>query len=130
MKITREELIQICKDAVVPCEKWIDRDSCAAQLGVQSIYAGLTAGVSYSCDIEDDTLWITFRKPTKNQKAKFEHLSVDTLDDYLAWYYKTYGGNSDPEMFWGCGIDWNSTYLVGYLPTRERLIEVNGGDWY
>jgi hypothetical protein len=33
-------------------------------------------------------------------------------------------------MFEGCGIDWNSNYLGGYLPTRKRLDEANGEDWY
>ena len=129
MKFTRKDLIQICINAVVPCDRWHDRDSYSAQVGVQSIYKGLTGGVPFTYTLEDETIWITFKKPTKEQKDKFEYLSIDDRDDYFEWYKNEYGDDT-PEMFEGYGIDWDSNYLRGYLPTPKRLEEADGDDWY
>jgi len=54
----REELIEICEDAVVPCEKWNNRDSYFAQILIQDIYAMLKANVKYTIKQEDKTLFI------------------------------------------------------------------------
>jgi hypothetical protein len=43
----REELIQICKDAVVHHKKWNNRDSYVAQQSIASVYKGLTAGLNF-----------------------------------------------------------------------------------
>jgi trehalose-6-phosphate synthase len=129
-KLTRKQLIELCQKAVVHHTKWNDRDSYLAQKSVQSIYAGLTGNVSYTYTIEDNSIWITFKKPTKEQKDKFEYLSIDSIEDYFEWYKNEYGDRYLPEMFDGYGIDWNSDYLSSYLPTPERLEEVNGSDWY
>jgi hypothetical protein len=127
---TREDLIQLCRDSVVPHQKWNNRDSYSSQVGVQSIYAGLTGGVPFTYNIEGDTIWITFEKPTKEQKSKFEYLPIDSREDYFEWYRTEYGDEYESEMFDGYGIDWNSDYLSSYLPTRERLERVDGDDWY
>jgi len=127
MEYSREELIQICKDAVVEFHKWLDRDSYLAQVNINSIYMGLCAGVEYSYKVEDNrTIWINFKKPTETQRKKLlnNQLDIDSLEDYREEY------GYDTEMFDGYGIDWNGHYLGGYLPTRERLIEADGGDWY
>ena len=129
-KFTREDLIQICRNSVVPHQKWNNRDSYSSQVGVQSIYEGLTGSVPFTYTIDGDTIWITFEKPTKEQKDKFEYLPIDSREDYFEWYRNEYGDDYEPEMFDGNGIDWNSNYLSGYLPTPERLERVDGDDWY
>lgn len=130
IKYTRKDLIQLCIDAVVPHYKWHDRDSYAAQLSIQSIYEGLTGGVKYSYTITNNTIWITFNKPIKDQLKKSQHLNIDSRDDYFNWFLKEYGDNLEPEMFDSIGIDWNSNYLTSYMPTRERLNNCNNDDWY
>lgn len=124
----REELIQICLDAVVPFTKWNDRDSYSAQVNIQSIYAGLIGGCEFKVSIKEDTIDICFEPPTKEQKQAFRYLEIDSREDYFQWMSEQ--GEDDPTMFDGSGIDWNSTYLCGYLPTRQRLEKVSGGDWY
>jgi len=129
---TREELIQICEDSVVSCEKWQDRDSASAQKNIQSLYAGLTGGVPYSYNIENDSIYIVFEKPTKEQIENMQYFCVDSWDDWREWYIKENGEEESlPEMFEGNGIDWYSNgYLGGYLPTEERLDKTKGEDWY
>ena len=125
----REELIQICKDAVVPYTKWRNRDSYAAQVNIASIYQGLCAGINYILTGERyDAIWIEFEEPTEDQindLSKY-NLGIDSREDYLAGFSE----DDDPEMFDGNGIDWTDSYKGGYLPTPERLKQVNGGDWY
>jgi len=100
-KYTEEDLIQICRDAVVPYQKWNDRDSYSAQVNVASIYEGLTGGVPYTYKIDNRTIGIYFKKPTPEM---FDGYGID-------W-------NSD------------SNYFGGYLPTPDRLKEADGEDWY
>jgi hypothetical protein len=64
-ELTREELMKICEDYIVPCSEWNNRDSYLSQVQVSDIY------------------------------------------DYKV-----------------------GDYIGGYLPTIERLNEVDGGDWY
>jgi len=130
-KYTREELVQICKDAVVPCEKWDDRDSYMAQLSISHIHALLMAGAKFVVEKDKgfpDTLHVKFRNLTQEQKEKFkEHqLEIDSRKDYFTKMDPEY----ETEMFDGIGIDVESDYLRSYMPTRKRLDEKKGNDWY
>lgn len=84
------------------------------------------ADIPYTYKIEDSTIWITFEKPTNEQRENtiLHSLNIDSLEDYREKY------GYDYEMFDGYGIDWRSEYLGGYMPTFERLDYANGGDWY
>ena len=84
--MTREDLIQLCKDAVVSCSKWHDRDSYSAQVNIQNAYKGLTGGVPYKYDIEYSCICIVFEKPTREQRKAFKHLEIDSLEDYIDWH--------------------------------------------
>lgn len=126
MEYSKEDLIQICHDGVVPFRDWTNRDSYSAQVNLESIYCGLMANIPYSLKIEDTTIWINFEEPTEDQRndlCKYS-LPIDSLDDYREEF-----GYED-EMFDGNGIDWYSTWLGGYIPTRERLDSAGSGDWY
>lgn len=125
----RKKLIQICKDAVVHYTKWNDRDSYSAQVNIQSIYKGLTAGLNYTIepDTDERTIWISFNQPIDFEKLKDgEYLEISSRDDYFTDLDPEY----ETEMFDGNGIDFYSNYTGSYMPTRKKLDECNGGDWY
>lgn len=132
MVYSREDLIQICRDAVVPYTKWNDRDSYSAQRNIQSIYEGLSVGLEYTISIDGNSIDIYFKPPTDAQLNDMvnNYLEIDSRDSYIDWYIQENGEDSNPEMFDGYGIDWRSDYLGSYMPTRERLDNANGYDWY
>jgi hypothetical protein len=132
----REELIKICQDAVVHHKKWSDRDSYSAQKEIQSIYKGLTAGLDFRVVQKEDnpeyhsteeTLIIEFLHPIDEEKLeKGLHLAISSREDYFRDCDPEYEG----EMFDGKGIDFESSFTIGYMPTRKRLNRVAGNDWY
>ncbi|MBK7362810.1 MAG: hypothetical protein IPJ01_10980 [Micavibrio sp.] len=133
----REELIELCKDAVVHHTKWNDRDSYSAQRSLQSIYKGLTAGLDYrivtkEIDPEyhstDGTLIIEFIQPIDLDKLKTgKHLQISSRDDY----FRDCDPDYESEMFDGNGIDFRSNFTKTYMPTRKRVEGVGiGNDWY
>lgn len=129
-RFSRDELISICKDAVVHHTKWGDRDSYSAQVNLQSIYKGLTAGLLYTIDksTDDRTIWITFKQPIDLEKLnKGEYLNISSREDY----FNDCDPDYESEMFDGYGIDFASNYTGSYMPTRKRLEDVgDGNDWY
>lgn len=133
----RQELIELCKDAVVHHTKWQDRDSYSAQRNLQSIYEGLTAGLDYrivtkeiDADYHSDerTIIIEFLQPIDLEKLKTgRHLEISSRDDY----WKDCDPDYEGEMFDGHGIDFESSYTQSYMPTRKRIEECGiGNDWY
>lgn len=129
-RFLRDELISICRDAVVNHTKWGDRDSYSAQVNLQSIYKALTAGLPYTIDKDTDerTIWITFKQPIDLEKLnKGEYLNISSREDYFHDCDPDY----ETEMFDGYGIDFTSNYTGSYMPTRKRLEDVGeGNDWY
>jgi len=103
-KLTREELIQLCDDGIVPVGKWCDRDSAGAQKQLGKARALLSAGCEFCYAISPEqtsnTIWIEIRFPGFNA---FEE-GIDMQDSW------------DTDLF--------------YIPTRERLEGRNGKDWY
>lgn len=135
--MTREELIGLCEDSVVHYSKWHDRDSYSAQVGIQSIYQGLTAGLDFRIITEeidpdyhstDSTLIIEFIQPIDFDKlANGKHLEISTREEY----FENRDPNYESEMFNGYGIDFFGTYTKTYMPTRKRIEECGiGNDWY
>ena len=102
MEYTRDELLVICETAVVPVDKWRNRDSPSAQeqLGLcrHLLLCGCDFWVIQTGDIatNDRTIWISIEWPSF---AKFE-----------------YGGGHEDRRF--------------YLPTAKRIKENEGKDWY
>ena len=134
----RQELIELCKDAVVHHTKWNNRDSYSAQREIQSIHKGLTAGLEFKIITKEDdssyhsdekTLIIKFYPQTIDEdklEATIE-LKISSRDDY----FKDCDPDYETEMFDGDGIDFDSDYTQGYMPTRKRLEMVGiGNDWY
>ena len=103
---TREELIDICERAIVPVEKWGNRDSPGAHeklgLCLVMLKAGCRFHVTYHgdkndpCITNDSTIWLYVFWP-----------SFGTIE---------YGGAESEEHF--------------YLPTPQRLEQRKGRDWY
>ena len=129
----RDILLQICEDAVVPCAEWNNRDSYLSQVQLSDIYGLLETGAEYEIQIEEDSILIQFPNLPEGFGAKVtRELDYDTREDY----FNLEGVDSDDEMFEGYGLEYNDynykvgDYVSGYLPTRERLTQVDGGDWY
>ncbi|ROZ88986.1 hypothetical protein [Gordonia sp. OPL2] len=101
-ELTREELIELCTDGVVPHEKWRDRDTAGAQIQLGQARALLAAGCKYHILVDgrlssdNDTVWVEI---TWNGFGHFD-----------------YGGEPDDKTF--------------YIPQRRRLDRIDGGDWY
>lgn len=129
---TREELISICEDAVVHHTRWGNRDSYSSQVLLSDIYYGLTGGVPFEIeeDTDDRTIWILFSDDFDSEKLEYEgqHLSISSLEDYRQDCDPGY----ESEMFDGYGIDFydKEGRKGGYMPTRKRLEEASGDDWY
>jgi hypothetical protein len=103
---TREQLIDICEKAIVPEEKWGNRDSALAHQKIGMAWAYLKAGVPFKvtrqgdspyCVTDSHTIWLEF-----------------SVKDFGCWDYR------EGER----GIE------TAYLPTKKRLAERKGEDWY
>lgn len=92
----RQTLIDLCEQALVPHDRWHNRDSASAQAQVAVCAAYLKAG----CDFELDT------QMTKDAKGR------------TYWVIVTFNGFEavKNELF--------------YIPTKQRLIDAGGDDWY
>lgn len=142
---TRDELIDICTKSVVPASKWNDRDSYSAQVNITDIYSLLKAGCEYGYSISDRVINIEFRNITRSQylESSNHRLNIDSIEDYLEL------NGEDAEMFYRSPlcipedlfklrknpktkekILVYSGNVFGYIPTPERLLEVDGDDWY
>lgn len=124
---SRTNLINLCERAVVHHSKWHDRDSNSAQQMISSIYEGLTAGLDFIIDEETDeeTIIIEFINIDLNKLKNGIYLPVCDIDDYFAHC----DPNHETEMFEGFGIQFDSSYTSGYMPTKKRLDEANNDDW-
>ena len=107
-ELTREELVSICEDSIVPMDKWHDRDSAMSHEQIGRAWALLKAGAPFDilrkpeykgdgCVTDDQTIWIVI---------EWRGFSSFEL------------GNKDREVF--------------YIPTRERLekAKAKDRDWY
>ena len=99
-----EELIKLCEAAVVPVEKWWDRDSAEAQKQVGKALALLRAG----CE------WKLADSPESTEKT--------------IWILITYPGFNAVEYGRNDRDYWEEDLF--YIPTAERLAAREGGDWY
>lgn len=135
--MTREQLIELCKLAVVHHTKWQDRDSYCAQMAVASIYKRLTAGLDFKIvtkeidpeyHSDENTLIVEFLQPIDFRKLdKGLELTISTREEY----FRDCDPEYDTEMFDSEGINFYSAYTKSYMPTEARMKEVGiGNDWY
>lgn len=113
VRYTREELIELCEAAVVPMDKWHDRDSASAQRNIGEAWVLLKAGCPFTVDKtmtrDADTIWVEIRC------QGFNHFE--------------YGDNTGPYASeYGEGDNYDET--TRYIPTRKRLDARKGEDWY
>ena len=99
---TREDLIKYCDKCVVPYKEWSNRDSFAAQQGVGTIRQLLLDGCEFKIFTSENT---------KENDLK--------SDDHTIWIGIFHYEFEDEG-------DWQ-TY---YLPSKNRLKESKGKDWY
>ena len=106
-RYTRADLIEICERAIVPHDKWTDRDTPRSQTRVGEAWALLKAGCDFDvtykpryerdgCVTDDQTIWL-----------EITHDDFGTFD---------WGGPQEVETF--------------YLPTPKRIDAHEGRDWY
>lgn len=100
--MTREDLIQICEDGIVPQEKWMDRDSAEAQKQLGEALALLKCGCDFVILKEGDL------------KTDSRTIWIEIYSEGFA--HHDYGGNIDRDTY--------------YLPTRSRLDNNKNSDWY
>lgn len=105
--MNREELIAICEAAVTNVEKWCNRDSPQSHEQLGLAWVLLKAG----CDFH-------VHPPSENGGGCF-------TDERTIWLTITWPSFSTFE--YGGGNENSETF---YLPTRKRLEDRKGRDWY
>lgn len=105
---TREELIAQCEKAIVPEERWRNRDSAGAQMKLGQCWALLKAGCPFRIltaenDSNDGTV-------VTNADTIWVEVSFDG--------FNTFEGSGKQEV------------EFMYIPTDKCLQEANGEDWY
>ena len=103
MKYTRKVLIELCKKAVVPHQRWSNRDASSAQRQVGELFMLLSA----NCPFEIITVgnWKTDKNTIVIEISFHGFSSFESGRKYL-----------EKETF--------------YLPTQKRLDESKDEDWY
>jgi len=106
MKITysREELVKICEQAIVPENKWCNRDSASAQANIGKCWAYLKAGCDFRVMCEESDNYCISDERT---------IWVEIIHDGFECFEV---GKKSRDVF--------------YLPTPERIAEHVGNDWY
>lgn len=102
----RQDLLKLCEDAVVPIKKWGDRDCSEAHMQLGQAWALLKAGCPFEIMQEKDSN------------------GLDT-DENTIWVEIKFTDFSGAEN----GVDLNASETF-YIPTRKRLNENKGKDWY
>lgn len=102
--MTTEELIALCERAIVPVERWHDRDSARSQTKIGQALALLRAG------------------------AEWRFSNDPRTDDNTIWIEITYPGFNAFEMGRGDREYWEDDLF--YIPTAARLEATAGRDWY
>lgn len=102
---TRDQLIDICEQAIVDCSQWSDRDSLAAQINIGTAWALLMANVPFVVLTEDNDGDLV-------------------TDDHIIWIrFKDIPG-------FGAFEGGNTETEICYLPTPQRLDIHGTTDWY
>lgn len=118
MTYTREQLIDICLNAIVWEGNWEDRDTCDAQMGVGACLALLKAGCKFQV------------KTKENSELQDSQVSDDDIIHIKFWAKNAKWFNildADTEEY-PDGLD--SIELQFHLPTQRLLDEKRGKDWY
>ncbi len=122
----REDLIEICEKSIVPWQKWNDRDSYVSQLNVNECYGLLSAGADFNTTVSGDTIIVNFKNLTPKiiEKSWDFNLPYDDVSLYQE-------ANPDFQMFeYYASVEIDEKETSCYLPTKERLKQTEGEDWY
>jgi len=107
---TREELIAICEQAVVPMAKWANRDSPSSHEKLGLAWVMLKAGADFYV-----------HPPVPGKVVRGLHTDRETI--WVTIYWRNF---NDFEY----GTRAASESDTFYLPTPDRLKEREGRDWY
>lgn len=105
MNYTREQLLLICEASIVPQQKWSNRDTPSAHENIGLCWAMLKAGCNFKI-LEDAACNLCTDDKTIWLEISWRNFNSFEYEE----------GSVDSETF--------------YLPTLNRLKEVDGDDWY
>ena len=97
---SRAHLVELCVKGVVPVTDWRNRDTAAAQRQLAEAWALLLAGCDYA--LADS--------PSSDERTWWINITFPGFARF------DYDGGHDVELF--------------YIPTKRRLEQAAGGDWY
>lgn len=107
--MTREFLVELCEKAIVPMDKWHDRDSAHSHEGLGRAWALLRAGAPFTVQTRENT--------SPDERC--------VTDDDTIWIEITWRGFQAFE----CGSEYDDVDTF-YIPTPARLERRAGSDWY
>jgi hypothetical protein len=104
---TREELIAQCEKAIVPEERWRNRDSAGAQMKLGRCWALLKAGCAFRILTAENN-------PHDGAVTNADTIWIEVSFDG----FNTFEGSGKQEV------------EFMFIPTDKCLQEANGEDWY
>jgi hypothetical protein len=118
---SREYFINICERAIVPQDKWDDRDSEASQKGVGRAWQLLKCGCEFT---------IVTKEIQKDHHSNRETWVLHFKVHNFMWFENCH---EEDEKHPGYTMDSSGEFLSMYLPTEEVLelaAERGLADWY
>lgn len=117
--ISRQDLIQLCVDGVVQEKDWTDRDSAKSQIQLGEACALLMAG----CDFRVLTGEVK-SSPTSHLVSDADTWWIEIFYEGFG-YYETFSSEDTEEE----RLSYRQS-KTAYIPTRQRLNDRVGKDWY
>ena len=115
----RNEMIALCDQAVVPVDKWMDRDSCKAHQQIGQLRMLLKAG----CNFEIMTKYTEKDSQMPEMCTSKNTIWVRVFGPDFKWV-EMHGIDDVPEDYNKHEID------TFYLPTYSKVKAADGEDWY
>lgn len=113
---TREELIALCERAIVPQDKWDNRDSESAQQGIGRCWQLLKCGCKFEILTKENNP--DYHSDEQTWKLQFWVRNFIWFENYSSDESDGYKTGSDGKL------------LNFYIPTEQSLEKANGDDWY
>lgn len=113
---TREELIALCEKAIVPQDKWSNRDSESAQQNIGRCCQLLKCGCKFQILTKENHP--NYCSDEETWKLHFWVHNFNWFENYTSDENDGYRSGSDGKL------------LTFFIPTNKALKKANGDDWY